>query len=39
MKQVGNESYTIRKGDHFIMPSNIGEFILEGTMEIIVSHP
>lgn len=37
--KVGNESYTIRKGDHFIMPSNIGEFILEGTMEIIVSHP
>jgi mannose-6-phosphate isomerase len=35
----GEESYTVRKGDHFILPSGFGDFTLEGKMEIIVSHP
>jgi mannose-6-phosphate isomerase len=35
----GEESYAVRKGDHFILPSGFGEFTLEGKMEIIVSHP
>ncbi|MDQ0218112.1 mannose-6-phosphate isomerase, class I [Peribacillus cavernae] len=37
--KVGVETYQTGKGDHFILPADIGEFTLEGTMEIIVSHP
>ncbi|CAH0346469.1 mannose-6-phosphate isomerase, class I [Bacillus sp. CECT 9360] len=37
--KVGEESYPIRKGDHFIMPANSGDFAMEGKLEIIVSHP
>lgn len=36
---IGEESYTIRKGDHFIMTSQIEEFIVDGEASIIVSHP
>lgn len=31
--------YNLVKGDHFILPYNMGEFTLEGNMSLIVSHP
>lgn len=38
LKQNGYE-YPLGKGDHFILPSDFGEFKIEGNMELIVSHP
>ena len=38
LKQNGYE-YPLEKGDHFILPSDFGEFKIEGNMELIVSHP
>ncbi len=35
---VAGESYPVRKGDHFILPENTGEFTLEGEAMLIVSH-
>lgn len=31
--------YTLEKGTHFILPSGIGDFELEGNLTLIVSHP
>jgi mannose-6-phosphate isomerase len=36
---IENKSYTIKKGDHFIIPSGIWELEIEGECECIVSHP
>jgi mannose-6-phosphate isomerase len=36
---VGKETYEIKKGDHFIMPSGTEDFTIEGILEVIVSHP
>jgi len=36
---VAGETYTIQKGDHFILTSQIEEFTLDGHASIIVSHP
>ncbi|QHE52437.1 mannose-6-phosphate isomerase, class I [Pontibacillus sp. HMF3514] len=36
---VGGETYTIQKGNHFILTSQIEEFTLDGDASIIVSHP
>jgi mannose-6-phosphate isomerase len=33
-----NQTYTFAKGDHFILPSDLGVFTLQGTSELIVSH-
>lgn len=30
--------YTIKKGDHFIIPSDYGELVLKGNMEMIISN-
>ncbi|WP_078378843.1 mannose-6-phosphate isomerase, class I [Sutcliffiella halmapala] len=32
-------SYQLQKGDHFILPSGIGEFEVKGNIEVVVSHP
>ncbi|MGL5693638.1 MAG: mannose-6-phosphate isomerase, partial [Peptostreptococcaceae bacterium] len=33
-----NLIYSLKKGDHFILPSNIKEFNLDGNIELICSH-
>ena len=37
--KTSNGNYSIEKGAHFILPSNTGEFKLEGNLSLIVSHP
>ncbi len=32
-------SFPIEKGDHFILPNELGEFQIKGLVELIVSHP
>jgi mannose-6-phosphate isomerase len=32
------EEYSLKKGDHLILPAGIGTFELEGQVELIVSH-
>lgn len=32
------DSQQIKKGDHFILPSGYGSYVLKGSMELIVSH-
>ncbi|USK57543.1 mannose-6-phosphate isomerase, class I [Cytobacillus solani] len=36
---ANGETYTIQKGDHFILPAQIGEITINGNFEAIVSHP
>jgi mannose-6-phosphate isomerase len=36
---VYDGSYRLNKGQHFILPNNMGAFELEGNMQLIVSHP
>jgi mannose-6-phosphate isomerase len=36
---VNGEVYGWKKGDHFIIPATIDEFVFEGKAELIVSHP
>jgi mannose-6-phosphate isomerase len=31
--------WPIRKGDHFILPYQLGTFQIKGNMQLIVSHP
>nr|WP_311439593.1 mannose-6-phosphate isomerase, class I [Mesobacillus foraminis] len=33
------QAYSIKKGDHFILPASFGEFQLEGNCELIISQP
>lgn len=35
---IGNETSPVNKGDHFILPANMGEFEIEGKVTLIVSH-
>lgn len=35
---VDGTSFTIHKGDHFILPATVKEYVLKGEMELIVSH-
>ncbi|SES14353.1 mannose-6-phosphate isomerase [Gracilibacillus ureilyticus] len=35
---VNGQSYTIKKGDHFIIPATVDKYKLEGNGEFIVSH-
>lgn len=35
---IDGETYSIKKGDHFIIPANAGAFELEGKAKLIVSH-
>ncbi|MCP8967849.1 mannose-6-phosphate isomerase, class I [Ectobacillus ponti] len=37
-KTAGGE-FSIQKGGHFILPYDMGEFIIEGAVQLIVSHP
>ncbi len=32
------ETFSLKKGDHFILPHKLGEFVLTGDLELIVSH-
>jgi mannose-6-phosphate isomerase len=34
----GEETYTVEKGDHFLLPSGFEEYELSGNAELIVSH-
>lgn len=36
---VGEESYPLGKGEHFLLPATINDFTLKGNLECIVSHP
>ena len=33
----GNETYRFEEGDHFILPSNFGEYKIVGRAEVIVA--
>lgn len=35
---VNGERYLINKGHHFILPNRMGDFVLEGNIQLIVSH-
>lgn len=37
--QVGDTSYSLKKGNHFILPANVTEWTFTGELELIVSHP
>ncbi len=39
MLTANGETYTIQKGDHFILPAQIGVITFKGDFETIVSHP
>ena len=36
--QVGETSYPLQKGTHFILPANVTDWIFTGQMELIASH-
>ncbi|PKG23162.1 mannose-6-phosphate isomerase, class I [Niallia nealsonii] len=36
---INNEMYPINKGTHFILPSNVKQFSIDGDVTAIVSHP
>ncbi|MFC0523253.1 mannose-6-phosphate isomerase, class I [Pontibacillus salicampi] len=36
---VGSDSYSINKGDHFILPNDVSNFTIDGNATIIVSQP
>lgn len=36
---VNGIKHTIEKGQHFILPYNMGDFVLEGNAQLITSHP
>jgi mannose-6-phosphate isomerase len=36
---VDGEEYVWKKGDHFIIPATISQFMLEGKAELMISHP
>ncbi|MFL8939248.1 mannose-6-phosphate isomerase, class I [Rossellomorea oryzaecorticis] len=36
--KVQGESYSLKKGDHFILPADVETFEVEGKMDLIVSH-
>ncbi|RXJ02187.1 mannose-6-phosphate isomerase, class I [Anaerobacillus alkaliphilus] len=36
---VGDNSYTLQKGDHFLLPGSLKNFKVKGKLSIIVSHP
>ncbi|PEN03978.1 mannose-6-phosphate isomerase, class I [Bacillus wiedmannii] len=37
--EVEDENFEIKKGDHFIIPTNMNTFTIEGNITLIVSHP
>ncbi|WP_338447714.1 mannose-6-phosphate isomerase, class I [Niallia oryzisoli] len=36
---IQNVKYPIQKGQHFILPNGTGNFVIEGAVQLIVSHP
>jgi len=36
---VNKEEHVWKKGDHFLIPATVDEFVVEGKAELIVSHP
>lgn len=37
--KTGGQKYELYKGDHFILPYELGDFNIKGNIQIIVSHP
>lgn len=37
--RVDGQAYPLSKGDHFILPSDVTEWIFTGKLEMVVSHP
>lgn len=37
--QTSSNQYELKKGDHFILPSDLGEFSIQGNVTLISSHP
>ncbi|WP_077306055.1 mannose-6-phosphate isomerase, class I [Terribacillus halophilus] len=35
---LGEQSFALKKGDHFVMPVHIDRYVMKGNMEAIVSH-
>jgi len=36
--QINEQTYSLNKGDHFILPATVKEFSLDGNLQLIVSH-
>ncbi len=36
---IGSKRYTLKKGDHLVVPSTVGELVLDGALDLIVSNP
>ena len=36
--QINDQTYSLDKGDHFILPATVKEFSLDGNLQLIVSH-
>ncbi|MFC3881994.1 mannose-6-phosphate isomerase, class I [Bacillus songklensis] len=36
--QIANSLFKLAKGDHFILPSTVGQFTMKGSISLIVSH-
>lgn len=36
--QINDQTYSLDKGDHFILPATVKEFSLDGNIQLIVSH-
>jgi len=36
--QINDQTYSLNKGDHFILPATVKEFSLDGNLQLIVSH-
>ena len=36
---TNGQTFTIKKGDHFLLPATLGQFDVQGTCQAIVSHP
>lgn len=37
--KVSGTTYTLKKGDHFVLPATVEDYSIEGSLELIVSHP
>lgn len=36
---IGDQTYDLKKGDHFILPNDVEAWTFDGQLELIVSHP
>jgi mannose-6-phosphate isomerase len=35
---IGDETFSIEKGEHFILPAELGDFAVKGQVQLIVLH-